>query len=877
MLALQSKAQELQREHFLFTHQDSTMLYSSREYYSGKVLNKNITLEHNLSINNHLTLNYDTIRIFTSKQIIVQSGYTLTINHCILYACKDMWSGIRLEPGANLIMNNTLLLDADTAIVSRSNPNSADAYGYYHLNYVTFNKNRYGIVQQPHPDLSNTHISIRGCKFNCVSNATWSVGNTLKAPYGNQRSHTAIVMDMSLDEPSLTLGASNSITERNEITAHRYGIRSFGGRFTVVNSLIHHLYYITSCGAIDGTALWHSGGHLYMSYVNGYYNTIDQCKAGVVYEGGSNKTVSITGNQFSNIGNGIVNCTLGQYKANGAVWVRLSSGMDLNINSNTILYSERGIRVVGCHYSNITAKYNSIDGCAFGITMRENDQAEILVYENEINQNILPQNYGLEGINISQVIGNPSTATVSGNRISKIRTGIVGNNCEGILIEYNEITFISNINGPVKYGIRINNCSGAQIIGNLIVKQGNAAQNGQQNQLFGINVELSSGIRIHSNTIARCGTAIRIMGNNAGGLNAEAQLKCNRMVDYYYGVRLDAAGIGAQGSEDNPSDNRWEILPGNTTLGILDYVSIGNTSSEWWLRDISGRPWWVETFDPNEPINSLISDTSQTTSCSFDTEIPDRRAEYALMIKNQGRYSLDSINAANDYQNKWMVFDYLLHDSSYFSYGDTLDAHFTAFADTFKTTVAGVIGNISQYLRTGDTLQAQAYLSTLIPNDSAEYVYAQVLRIYERSWARGNYELDSTLYAEAHKFAIRHPHSSGAAVFMARVMTEESYDDFLTQPQGSRKEESTSDSTAPRYLLYPNPNNGLLYYVWAYAPQGSKQLSLSDMQGKQVLQQSITGSEGIILLNLADLSSGIYLLHLQGNDTLYDTQKVIKQ
>jgi hypothetical protein len=367
------------------------------------------------------------------------------------------------------------------------------------------------------------------------------------------------------------------------------------------------------------------------------------------------------------------------------------------------------------------------------------------------------------------------------------------------------------------------------------------------------------------------------MGDNNGGLNAEAQLKCNRMVDYYYGVRLDAAGIGAQGSEDNPSDNRWEILPGNTTLGILDYVSIGNTSSEWWLRDISGRPWWVETFDPNEPINSLISDTSQTTSCSFDTEIPDRRAEYALMIKNQGRYSLDSINAANDYQNKWMVFDYLLHDSSYFSYGDTLDAHFTAFADTFKTTVAGVIGNISQYLRTGDTLQAQAYLSTLIPNDSAEYVYAQVLRIYERSWARGNYELDSTLYAEAHKFAIRHPHSSGAAVFMARVMTEESYDDFLTQPQGSRKEESTSDSTAPRYLLYPNPNNGLLYYVWAYAPQGSKQLSLSDMQGKQVLQQSITGSEGIILLNLADLSSGIYLLHLQGNDTLYDTQKVIKQ
>jgi hypothetical protein len=349
------------------------------------------------------------------------------------------------------------------------------------------------------------------------------------------------------------------------------------------------------------------------------------------------------------------------------------------------------------------------------------------------------------------------------------------------------------------------------------------------------------------------------------------------MVDYYYGVRLDAAGIGAQGSEDNPSDNRWEIGAGNTTLGILDYVSIGNSSSEWWLRDISGRPWWVNIAFPTLPTFTLISDTSQPTTCTFDTEIPNRRAEYGVMIRNYGRYSIDSINAANDYQNKWMVFNYLLHDSSYFSYGDTLDAHFTAFADTFKTTVAGVIGNISQYLRTGDTLQAQAYLSTLIPNDSAEYVYAQVLRIYERSWARGNYELDSTLYADAHKFAIRHPHSSGTGVFMARVMTEESFDDFLTQPQGSRKDESTSDSTAARYLLYPNPNNGLLYYVWADAPQGSKHISISDMQGKQVLQQSISGSEGIILLNLAELSSGIYVLHLHSNGILYDTQKVIKQ
>ncbi len=874
-----AKAQQPFRRSFLFTEKDSTMHYSSTEFYTGKINNKTLRLQQHLTINTNLTLQYDTISVYSNKQIVVQSGVTLTIQNCILYACKYMWSGIRLEPGAQLIIQNTLILDADTAILSRSNTAMSNGYGYYELSHTIFNKNRYGVVQQAHADISNTHINIKGCTFDCQSNALWSAGNNLKAPYSSQKSHTAIVMDMSIDEPVLTIGDASSFVYRNEIKQHQYGIRSFGGRLSLVNSYIHHLYSVGGCTAITGVGLWHKGGNLYVTSVgNSYDNVMDNCRVGVLYEGGSQNVVSIVGNSFSNIGNNI-NCSIGQVPATGAVWVRQTSGTDIGINSNQINVCSRGIRVVYCPYSNIICKFNKLFGCESGIIVRETAESDVTIFQNEINQDMLPGTYGTEGINVSQLVGVPVAVTISGNLIRKVRRGIVGNNCDRIMVEQNQIEFPQNISGAVKYGIILNACERGVVRENLIVKQGPAAQSSQKDQLYGINIELSNKVQIHNNIIARCGTAIRILGNNLVGLNAPADIQCNRMVDYFYGVRLDAAGIGAQGDEETPSDNRWEI-GNNSASGIFDYVTTNNSSSEWWVRDDSGRPWWVETWYPvfSPPNEYIIIDTSITTACNYDFSTPlNRREEYGDIIRNRNSYSFEYINPANDYQFKWQVFNYIIHDSSYLNYGDTLDAHFTAFADTFKTTVAGIIGNINEYLRRGDTLQAQQYLSSLIPSDSAEYVYGEVLSIYERSWARGVYDLDSTLYADAHQFAIRHPYSSGAAVFMARTMCDVFYDDFLTEASGSRIQEESKDSSLSTYLLFPNPNNGFFSYMWAQSRDEEKELLIYDSNSRLCLQQSVQGADGYTILNLSNYPAGMYMLQLHCKGTICDTRKIVKQ
>ncbi len=844
---------------------------------SGNLSHSRLDIQGHLTINTNLTLQYDTISIYSNKQIIVQSGYTLTIKNSILYACKDMWSGIRLEPGAQLIINNSLILDADTAILSRSNADNTDAYGYYQLNYVTFNKNRYGIVQMPHPDISNTHINIRGCTFDCQSNIQWSAGDNLKAPYSSQKSHTAIVMDMSIDEPVLTIGDASSGAYRNYIYRHQYGLIDKGGSLRIENLMVQYLYSTAGCTAIDGAGVWQHGGNLTMEASANLTNIFDHCRVGVLYESGVSQTVRINGNQFSNIGLGL-ECLLGQVKAVGVVWVRQSKGMQIDVNDNEVLYSERGIRVVLCSECEITAKYNSMRNNSFNINITETHKSTITVYENRINEDMNNSTWSMEGVNISQVLSTPLSASVSSNTIKKSRVGVKGSYCNFLSIRDNTIEFPSNTNGAVKYSIRIEGCEKALVTGNIIVRYGGAAQSGQQNQLFGISSELSVAAHIRNNIIARCGTAIRILGDNSGGLNVESFIYCNRMIDYYYGLRLDAAGIGTQGSEDEPSDNRWEISSGNTTIGIYDYYTIGNASSEWWVRDDAGRPWWLQIANPLFPQYFIVNNPYTEFVCTYDSTSQYRREEYGDIIRNMGRYSLDSINAANDYMFKWQVFNYIVYDSSYFSLGDSLDAHFISFADTFKYTVAGIIGNINEYLRRGDTLQAQQYLSMLMPGDSAEYVYKQVLRIYERTWVRGIEHIDSAFIYDLHKIALRHPQISGMGVYMARAMAQEDYDDFLTEPESSRRSEAEKDSTAmERFILYPNPSDGFVRYEWGLEEETVKEMVISDMQGRQLIHQSLPQKQGMVLVNLVDYPSGIYLLQLFCNGSRCNTQRIIKQ
>ncbi len=74
-----TQAQQPFRRSFIFTKKDSTMRYSSEEYYTGKIKSKNLRLQQHLTVDAPLTLQYDTISVYSNKQIVVQSGITHSI------------------------------------------------------------------------------------------------------------------------------------------------------------------------------------------------------------------------------------------------------------------------------------------------------------------------------------------------------------------------------------------------------------------------------------------------------------------------------------------------------------------------------------------------------------------------------------------------------------------------------------------------------------------------------------------------------------------------------------------------------------------------------------------------------------------------------
>lgn len=84
----------------------------------------------------------------------------------------------------------------------------------------------------------------------------------------------------------------------------------------------------------------------------------------------------------------------------------------------------------------------------------------------------------------------------------------------------------------------------------------------------------------------------------------------------------------------------------------------------------------------------------------------------------------------------------------------------------------------------------------------------------------------------------------------------------------SRAEGRSSD-----FRLYPNPASGKVYLQLADGPEGS--VRVVDIQGRQVLQQSIAPGKQDVELNIQGLTTGVYYLQLErGNRRLVETLRV---
>jgi hypothetical protein len=92
-------------------------------------------------------------------------------------------------------------------------------------------------------------------------------------------------------------------------------------------------------------------------------------------------------------------------------------------------------------------------------------------------------------------------------------------------------------------------------------------------------------------------------------------------------------------------------------------------------------------------------------------------------------------------------------------------------------------------------------------------------------------------------------------------------------------EESAATTSEGRngFKVYPNPSNGLFTVQGRQAVDGEAEVVISDMQGRVISRQSISGRQMNETIDLKEVSTGVYLLQIRQADGQVWTEKLVKQ
>ncbi|MBL0339723.1 MAG: hypothetical protein IPP71_01695 [Bacteroidetes bacterium] len=137
--------------------------------YSDKYI-----VDDDVTISGSVTINGSQIAILADKKITIASSGVLTITYAIpenshLFACENMWEGIVVEPGGQLIIDGYITTGnggsgRGTLIEGAKNAIMVDD-GILKLRYAEFNHNYLSVLLKNDQD-ANSYIY--GCKFNCI-------------------------------------------------------------------------------------------------------------------------------------------------------------------------------------------------------------------------------------------------------------------------------------------------------------------------------------------------------------------------------------------------------------------------------------------------------------------------------------------------------------------------------------------------------------------------------------------------------------------------------------------------------------------------------------------------------------------------------------
>ncbi|MCC7331848.1 MAG: T9SS type A sorting domain-containing protein [Flavobacteriales bacterium] len=857
--------------------------------YGSSFSGSTIAINGNFTINNTFAVNNKTLLMAPNTKIIVLPGARLIINKSKLYSCgTDMWDGIEIQPGGELILNRSLIEDAKVGVLS----DNLGGISKFTISNSLFNRNYTGVKvvnyssTNPHPSsISNTTFDSR------PSITSTSNSRLLDAPYQTQTAEIGVEL---YAVNSILIGNTGNPALKNKFKYLYKGIYSFNSNYTCYNNEF-------SDNAPKGWAIYN---HKKNKAVIGGIGTNQANVFKNLYNGISHTSsydLWVENNVFFNIN--LPNTFFGSNAV--AVYTNECNNATITLQKNSLLNIANGF----VHFTNADAKFlakensfNLFTGKAISATENRMGTVDVLINSMTNNQSIL-----YSGNTAVYVAGTGNTFTTStvlkieNNSIARANKGIHIINIGNPQVMNNSISFAANIFPTLSefyFGIRTQNCQREEIHLNTIEKIGSAPLAGYENALYGISVENSaSNPSLTENTVKKTGSAFRFRGFYTG-----AGYRCNTMTNNWFGLVIDNANIGNQGeapSVANPnglaSDNSWTnpSLIGSSTA-VKGYGT--SFSPAFYTRVPGGYP-----FTPENPHISPFPLTPYTILTASNTPLTInflnqadelcqtvcydpatcKIPKLAKIARNENPF--DQIQGNQRFLMHEQVLKAVWADSLVPDVNTTDGQDLQAFLDTIALSNVGLTAEVHRLMSAKDTLAAEQLNASINPKECADAFHKTVNEIYFRTWAKSVFEFSPSDSTTLTNIALQDPLACGSAIYSARVMLGVDVNDYsVDNTNGYRlmntaKMEAAATPSTAKGKWYPNPAKDEVNYEIQLSDEQSGQIVIIDLMGKEHASAPLNSGSNKLSFDVKMLPNGIYFYRVMVNSKLHEVNKFIIQ
>jgi hypothetical protein len=854
-------------------------------------------------------------------------GYNqLIIDNSHIHAdCSIMWSTIRVlddinyndEPGGLVVINNSLIEDAQTAVSSISG-------GNFFIQNSTLNAN-------------NIHLHLHGwgghvnqMHRSVLDEATLSCSRPLIAPYAGRRTEIGIsVANMNpADRMSVDFGwfgndynnqYSLSGTGRNRISncdqgisvhqtdlwLFKFDIKDISCPHSFLNSCLIPPFNERPTGLrIQGNGTWH---WIYgCTFDNIWHGIVTSASGRSVFY--SNQLTDVTEQGISildAIGGSLqlleFNTIQNRGSGTGAWVTRSGPFTDIRITGNTIRNNKVAI-------------------------LTENNSTSFLTIGGNDIFNPGPINFPSSNPNVGIWVNEPnlSTSFIGRNRITSRYYGIhtFGGPVFNERIWQNRVELVRNLDGSgtsvPNYGIVVRDRNTPILTSNYVKGVGITQQFSSSSKVRGITLENNDNPFAHCNEMDNTYTGMIAQGDNT---TADLQRNIMRPAEVGFlfkgipfSVPVIPGATGAQGSNAYTNDNEWHCPFNNSALRSEDSPSV------------LGSPFYVQNgtspFDPglcSVPVSTsfpliltsipIINSVSPTSTSTIDCD-PNyflRVADSDSSSEFQEREVFDPVYGADTISPEMLAWYYLVAMDS-MDYGDnaeyrrlmsrltlfqklsfkdsirTSDSVLNAFYTTANNQAEGSIHKLLSATGNHDVESGLDELGNWNPGNSAEEFWWNWFEIQIRLFAYPTDTLNSGLRDTIISYASSCPDTLGYPVYAARsvllrmgldsLFTINDCENWVYPEEIDSSESSNWNHENALLLIYPNPASVEVTFEHDLEETENIRIKVYDSMGNLKYNTLFSEESRTLIWDTSSEISGMYYVILSQNDEVVESKSL---